>query len=374
MKKASIATVLLVGIVLVPLLALAGFMTVEPSAVALNEWASAYAGYAYLSTDDSIPVPDGTPIRAIQGSTPLAETTTGFWQEFADNEFYFSVSAELGTEVNFEIWVGDWLPAEETAIHVGLGLVYIDLHTGTGTPDPTPTLTTTPTPIPTPTLTPDLGADNPSYTYWRPSAAVVLHPGVEDTNYHPWDLNIGIDWGSAVPRDVPTDMGVVSGYPENIADSFIFSFDPQSFTLNESNGYSQKVWVTVYAKEGANTTGEDYILCKINAYDVGGGTPVIAEGVGCFDYIRVTDSEGCFIATAAYGTSTAVEIDTLRAFRDEVLLENSLGSQLVDFYYEVSPPVADFISENSLLRTLVRELLVDPVASLVEATETLWRN
>jgi len=82
----------------------------------------------------------------------------------------------------------------------------------------------------------------------------------------------------------------------------------------------------------------------------------------------------CFIATAAYGTSTAAEIDTLRAFRDEVMLQNSLGSQLVALYYEVSPPVADFISEHEGLRTLVRELLVDPVTWLVEATGTLWRD
>ena len=82
---------------------------------------------------------------------------------------------------------------------------------------------------------------------------------------------------------------------------------------------------------------------------------------------------GCFIATAAYGTSTATEIDTLRAFRDDVLLENGLGSQLVDFYYEVSSPVAHFISEHDVLRTLVRELLVETVASLVHMI-TLSRN
>jgi len=80
----------------------------------------------------------------------------------------------------------------------------------------------------------------------------------------------------------------------------------------------------------------------------------------------------CFIATAAYGTSTAAEIDTLRAFRDEVLLESALGSRLVEWYYQTSPPVADFISENSFLRTIVRELLVDPVVSLVQATDNLW--
>jgi hypothetical protein len=86
------------------------------------------------------------------------------------------------------------------------------------------------------------------------------------------------------------------------------------------------------------------------------------------------DSGGCFIATAAYGTSTAEELDTLRAFRDDVLLQNSIGSQFVEWYYQTSPPVADFISEHQPLRTLVRELLVDPIAWLVEATGTLWRD
>ncbi len=46
----------------------------------------------------------------------------------------------------------------------------------------------------------------------------------------------------------------------------------------------------------------------------------------------------------------------------------------MEWYYQTSPPVADFILENSLLRTLVRELLVDPVASLVEATAAIWRD
>lgn len=69
-----------------------------------------------------------------------------------------------------------------------------------------------------------------------------------------------------------------------------------------------------------------------------------------------------------------MEIDVLRAFRDEVLLESALGSQLVELYYRTSPPVADFISENSLLRTIVRELVVDPIVLVVEAMEALWRN
>lgn len=92
------------------------------------------------------------------------------------------------------------------------------------------------------------------------------------------------------------------------------------------------------------------------------------------DSVPAEDGAGCFIATAAYGTSTAAELDTLRAFRDEVLLQNGLGSQFVALYYEVSPPLADFISGHQPLRTLVREFLVDPVVWVVEVAAPLWRN
>ena len=82
----------------------------------------------------------------------------------------------------------------------------------------------------------------------------------------------------------------------------------------------------------------------------------------------------CFIATAAYGTPTAEQIDVLREFRDVVLLESTVGSQFVALYYQLSPPIADFISGSSFLRTLVRELLVDPIVWIVEAAGTIWRN
>jgi len=56
------------------------------------------------------------------------------------------------------------------------------------------------------------------------------------------------------------------------------------------------------------------------------------------------------------------------------LLESTVGSRLVDLYYQVSPPVADFISEHNFVRILVRELLVDPIVWVVEATGDIWRN
>jgi len=88
----------------------------------------------------------------------------------------------------------------------------------------------------------------------------------------------------------------------------------------------------------------------------------------------IPPSIGCFIATAAYGTPTAKQIDVLREFRDTVLLKSTVGSAFVDLYYRTSPPIADFIASNEVLRTLVRDLLVDPIVRVVEATGDMWRN
>jgi hypothetical protein len=72
---------------------------------------------------------------------------------------------------------------------------------------------------------------------------------------------------------------------------------------------------------------------------------------------------GCFIATAAYGSPMAEELDTLRAFRDEYLLTNPLGEALVEGYYSASPPIAEFIAERPELRALIRAGLVPVVAA-----------
>jgi len=72
----------------------------------------------------------------------------------------------------------------------------------------------------------------------------------------------------------------------------------------------------------------------------------------------------CAIATAAYGGYTdkhgfitdshRSQIAILCRFRDEYLLTNKPGQELVKFYYRYSPRVADFIRDKEPLRTVVR--------------------
>jgi len=85
-----------------------------------------------------------------------------------------------------------------------------------------------------------------------------------------------------------------------------------------------------------------------------------------------TTGLGCFIATAAYGSPTAEEIEILREFRDTILLTNSLGAELVSLYYKTSPPIAEFISQHEVVRTAVRVGLVDPIVAILSWSYDLW--
>lgn len=71
----------------------------------------------------------------------------------------------------------------------------------------------------------------------------------------------------------------------------------------------------------------------------------------------------CFIATAAYGTPMAEQIDVLRAVRDEFMLTNPVGTALVDVYYTVSPAIADVVAKHPALAAAVR-LVLTPIILL----------
>ncbi|MDQ1256039.1 MAG: hypothetical protein QG656_635 [Candidatus Hydrogenedentes bacterium] len=74
----------------------------------------------------------------------------------------------------------------------------------------------------------------------------------------------------------------------------------------------------------------------------------------------------CFIATAAYGTPLADQIDVLRVFRDTWLLNNAAGSAFVDAYYHVSPMLADWVARIPMLALGIRILLF-PILLLARA-------
>lgn len=66
---------------------------------------------------------------------------------------------------------------------------------------------------------------------------------------------------------------------------------------------------------------------------------------------------GCFIATAAYGTPLANEVGLLRQFRDDHLVLCRTGRMFIATYYRLSPPIAEVIKQSRVLRAITRATL-----------------
>lgn len=76
--------------------------------------------------------------------------------------------------------------------------------------------------------------------------------------------------------------------------------------------------------------------------------------------------DACFIATAAYGSVLAADVEMLRHLRDAVLKKSVLGELAVQTYYTFGPAVAGVIGESELLRSSAREVLA-PLVRFVRA-------
>lgn len=68
-------------------------------------------------------------------------------------------------------------------------------------------------------------------------------------------------------------------------------------------------------------------------------------------------SEGCYIATMAYGDYDHPQVKILRRFRDDVLLKSNGGRLFVNFYYWVSPKMVRVLSGHDAINQCIRRIL-----------------
>lgn len=205
-----------------------------------------------------------------------------------------------------------------------------------------------------------------------------------DLNFYPPSSDVSGSWLPGTNGDLllANALSYASGrapYANNTSYSTTAGV-PISGRLNAymGDGYMLSFSITQNARKGTaiftNSTTGDFIYSPYASAD-GPDTFLfkVNNGVEDSNSVGVTismpgtykgpssPSGGCFIATAAYGTSLAPEIKVLRDFRDAYLLNNRPGKMLVNFYYNYSPPLADFIAPRPFCRKLVRSLLLPVV-------------
>src|SRR5574338_102297 len=77
---------------------------------------------------------------------------------------------------------------------------------------------------------------------------------------------------------------------------------------------------------------------------------------------------GCLIATAAFDSERAPQVQMLREIRDNVLFSTSSGTAFMagfnDFYYSFSPGIADLERENPAFKELVRYTITPMLSTL----------
>jgi len=114
---------------------------------------------------------------------------------------------------------------------------------------------------------------------------------------------------------------------------------------------------------------------KVIATTVVDGIPAIATAT--FEVIeesdQITQTEqpkggGCLIATAAFGSEMAPQVQFLREIRDNTVLQTESGSAFMtgfnQFYYSFSPAVADYERENPVFKEAVKITLTPLLTSL----------
>jgi len=97
---------------------------------------------------------------------------------------------------------------------------------------------------------------------------------------------------------------------------------------------------------------------------------VVGKGEGVTQEDRVAEEEkgGCLIATAAFGSEMAPQVQLLREIRDNTVLQTESGSAFMtgfnQFYYSFSPAIADYERENPAFKEAVKLMLTPLLTSL----------
>ncbi len=140
---------------------------------------------------------------------------------------------------------------------------------------------------------------------------------------------------STTPISITGGTYSINGGPYTSADGTVNPDDTVTVQQTSSESYSTTTDATLIIGGISDT----FSVTTISGSSGGGG----GGGGG-----------GCFIATAAFGSPLAGQVEILRQFRDRYLLTNDLGRKFVSWYYLSGPAAANYIKDKPLVKAAVR--------------------
>jgi DNA-binding beta-propeller fold protein YncE len=146
--------------------------------------------------------------------------------------------------------------------------------------------------------------------------------------------------------------------------------DPQSYVDRYNNEPKYKEWFdtnfpeydSIYQAVGL----EEPKVEEPKIGECGEGTKLV-DGV-CTPVKQPKEGGGCLIATAAYGSEMAPQVQFLREIRDNKVMSTESGASFMsgfnEFYYSFSPVIADYERENPVFKEAVKIGLTPMLTSL----------
>ena len=153
-----------------------------------------------------------------------------------------------------------------------------------------------------------------------------------------------------------------------VSDNAAVGGDFEKFTFSED-----QAGPTVIKFENIRNTGQETEFALIVVEET------VKEKVVAEPTVATQESDeggGCLIATAAYGSEMAPQVQLLREIRDNQLMNTESGKSFMtgfnEVYYSFSPYIADYERENPMFKEIVKVGLTPVLSSLaiMQSAET----
>ena len=155
-----------------------------------------------------------------------------------------------------------------------------------------------------------------------------------------------------------------------VSDNAAVGGDFEKFTFSED-----QTGPTVIKFENIRNTGQETEFALIVVDKTFGEKKVVEETVVATQE-STEEGGGCLIATAAYGSELAPQVQMLREIRDNQLMNTESGKSFMatfnDIYYSFSPTIADMERESPVFKEIVKAGLTPMLSTLaiMENAET----